>query len=66
VEVGVPERAAQALLAARQRAGDFDPALALLDSTVVRAHPHAAGARKKTGTAQPALGRSRGGLSTKI
>ena len=47
VEAGVPERAAQALLAARQRAGDFDPALALLDSTVVRAHQHAAGARKK-------------------
>ena len=47
VEAGVPERAAQAILAARQRAGDFDPALALLDSTVVRAHPHAAGARKK-------------------
>src|SRR5689334_10344053 len=47
VEAGVPERAAQAILAARQREGDFDPALALLDSTVVRAHPHAAGARKK-------------------
>src|ERR1700750_3277171 len=47
-EAGVPERAAQAILAARQRAGDFDPALALLDSTVVRAHQHAAGARKST------------------
>ena len=47
VDAGVPERAAQAILAARQRAGDFDPALALLDSTVVRAHQHAAGARKK-------------------
>src|SRR5690242_6422428 len=47
VEAGVPERAAQAILAARQREGDFDPALALLDSTVVRAHQHAAGARKK-------------------
>jgi transposase len=66
VEAGVPERAAQAILAARQTAGDFDPALALLDSTVVRAHQHAAGARKKSGAAQPALGRSRGGLSTKI
>jgi transposase len=66
VEAGVPERAAQAILAARQRAGDFDPALALLDSTVVRAHQHAAGAQKKNGTAQPALGRTRGGLSTKI
>ena len=47
VDAGVPERAAQAILAARQTAGDFDPALALLDSTVVRAHQHAAGARKK-------------------
>ena len=62
----MPERAAQAILAARQRAGDFDPALALLDSTVVRAHQHAAGAQKKSDAAQPALGRSRGGLSTKI
>ena len=62
----MPERAAQAILAARQKAGDFDLALALLDSTVVRAHQHAAGAQKKNGTAQPALGRSRGGLSTKI
>src|SRR4051794_20791965 len=66
VDAGVPERAAQAILAARQRAGDFDPALALLDSTLVRAHQHAAGAQKKSGGAQPALGRSRGGLSTKI
>jgi transposase len=66
-DAGVPERAAQAILAARQRAGDFDPALALLDSTVVRAHQHAAGAqKKKSGVGQPALGRSRGGLSTKI
>src|SRR5919201_1318652 len=56
VEAGVPERAAQAILAARQRAGDFDPALALLDSTLVRAHQHAAGAQKKSGTAQAALG----------
>ncbi|WP_433709481.1 IS5 family transposase [Nocardia sp. CA-084685] len=47
-----------------------------VDSTVVRAHPHAAGARKKGGTNRAtsaditpdrdALGRSRGGLSTKI
>src|SRR5438093_11427792 len=37
----------------------------LLDSTTVRAHHHAAGAPKKEGPDQ-ALGRSRGGLSTKI
>ena len=36
-----------------------------IDSTVVRAHPHAAGAEKKTADDQ-ALGRSRGGFSTKI
>jgi transposase len=35
-----------------------------LDSTIVRAHQHAAGAQKKKG--DQALGRSRGGLSTKI
>ena len=39
----------------------------LLDSTIVRAHPCAAGALKKTGgQAVQALGRSRGGFSTKI
>ena len=37
----------------------------LLDSTTVRAHPHAAGAPQKNGPDQ-ALGRSRGGWSTKL
>ena len=39
-----------------------------LDSTVDRAHRHAAGAEKKTGGGQAgeALGRSRGGFSTKV
>ena len=37
----------------------------LIDSTTVPAHQHAAGAPKKNGGDQ-ALGRSRGGLSTKI
>jgi transposase len=37
----------------------------LIDSTIVRAHQHSAGARKKRGENQ-ALGRSRGGLSSKI
>jgi len=41
--------------------------LALLDSTIIKAHPHAAGASKRTGgQAREALGRSRGGLTTKI
>jgi transposase len=39
----------------------------ILDSTVVQAHPCAAGARKKEGgQAAQALGQSRGGFSTKI
>ncbi len=42
----------------------------ILDSTVIRAHPHAAGAKKKTdgtgGQEEQALGRSRGGFGTKI
>jgi len=37
----------------------------MLDSTIVRAHQQAAADRKK-GSEDPALGRSRGGLSTKI
>jgi transposase len=36
----------------------------MLDSTVIRAHTHAAGARKVRG--EQALGRSRGGFSTKL
>jgi hypothetical protein len=42
----------------------------MIDSTIVRAHQHSAGALKKTGALKKvedqALGRSRGGLSTKI
>jgi putative transposase len=39
----------------------------MIDSTVVRAHQHAAGARKvKRGADAQGLGRSRGGPSTKI
>ncbi|MDG4883069.1 IS5 family transposase [Mesorhizobium sp. WSM4884] len=39
----------------------------MIDSTIVRAHQHAAGARKvKGGPHAQGLGRSRGGLSTKI
>jgi transposase len=37
----------------------------MIDSTIVRAHQHSAGAQKKAGEDQ-AIGRSRGGLSTKI
>jgi transposase len=42
-------------------------ALLLLDSTIIKAHPHAAGARKVGGEARDrALGRSRGGFTTKL
>lgn len=37
----------------------------LIDSTIIKAHPHAAGASKR-GERPEALGRSRGGLSTKL
>ncbi len=37
----------------------------IVDSTIVRAHQHAAGA-KKGGLEDHAIGRSRGGLSTKV
>ena len=47
--------------------GDPDMELLIPDSTVVRAHPCAAGALKKHGGQEKqALGRSRGGFSTKI
>ena len=44
---------------------DADDEYAMLDSTIVRAHQHSAGARRK-GSGGEAIGRSRGGLSTKI
>jgi transposase len=48
-------------------ATDADLEWRVLDSTVIRAHPCAAGAAKKNGgPAQQALGRSVGGFSTKI
>lgn len=44
---------------------DSDNEYAMIDSTIVRAHQHSAGARKKKEQCQ-AIGRSKGGLSTKI
>ncbi|MFJ3880773.1 IS5 family transposase [Streptomyces sp. NPDC090077] len=57
-----------ALLAQADAEGDLDWVVAV-DSTIVRAHQHAAGARQKgprPASADHALGRSRGGLTTKI
>ncbi|MFF3404149.1 IS5 family transposase [Streptomyces sp. NPDC002659] len=61
---GTFERMLQATQAAADAAGDIEW-LVSVDSTVVRAHQHAAGARKG-GLRSPALGRSRGGLTSKI
>ena len=60
---GTFERMLRAAQARADAAGDIDW-LVSLDSTVVRAHQHAAGARK--GGSAPGLGRSRGGLTSKI
>ena len=46
-------------------ADDPDNEYAMIDATIVRAHQHSAGARKIANVDQ-AIGRSRGGLSTKI
>ncbi|MGH6801596.1 MAG: IS5 family transposase [Methylocella sp.] len=44
---------------------EADNEYAMIDSTIVRAHQHSAGAQKKPGEDE-AIGRSKGGLSTKI
>ncbi|WP_372481531.1 IS5 family transposase [Streptomyces flavotricini] len=61
---GTFDRMLQAAQAKADAAGDIDW-LVSVDSTIVRAHQHAAGARKG-GHQSPALGRSRGGLTSKI
>ncbi|MGW4840209.1 IS5 family transposase [Streptomyces globisporus] len=66
---GTWEKVFTALIAQADAEGDLDWVVAV-DSTVVRAHQHAAGARPKGAPAgEPddhALGRSRGGLTTKV
>ncbi|WP_417839375.1 IS5 family transposase [Streptomyces spororaveus] len=67
---GTWERILAALLAAADADADIGWTVSV-DSTVCRAHQHAAGARKKGLQARPnpddhALGRSRGGLTTKV
>ncbi|MFC8957530.1 IS5 family transposase [Streptomyces sp. NPDC057101] len=60
---GTFDRMLRAAQAKADAAGDIEW-LVSVDSTIVRAHQHAAGARK--GLRDPALGRSRGGLTSKI
>ncbi|MFJ6987484.1 MULTISPECIES: IS5 family transposase [unclassified Streptomyces] len=60
---GTFERMLHAAQAKADAAGDIDW-LVSVDSTIVRAHQHAAGAKK--GLRDPALGRSRGGLTSKV
>ena len=47
VQAGVPQRAMVAWYLEAAKRGELNLSLALIDSTVVRAHQHAAGARKK-------------------
>ncbi|WP_436844277.1 IS5 family transposase [Streptomyces subrutilus] len=61
---GTFDRMLRAAQAKADAAGDIEW-LVSVDSTVVRAHQHAAGARKG-GLRDPAIGRSRGGLTSKI
>ncbi|MGW7309942.1 IS5 family transposase [Streptomyces sp. NPDC054835] len=61
---GTFDRMLRAAQAKADAAGDIEW-LVSVDSTVVRAHQHAAGGPKK-GLRDPALGRSRGGLTSKI
>ena len=50
VKGGVPRRAMVAWYLEAAKRGELDLSLALIDSTVVRAHQHAAGARQKKAT----------------
>ncbi|MFF1648825.1 IS5 family transposase [Streptomyces sp. NPDC058240] len=61
---GTFERMLRAARAKANAAGDIEW-LVSVDSTIVRGHQHAAGARKG-GLHDPALGRSRGGLTSRI
>ena len=61
---GVWQRVLETLQRQADRAGRLDWTTHYVDGTVVRAHQHAAGA--VGGQAHEALGRSRGGFSTKV
>ena len=71
-ESGVWERALSALQVQANAEGRLDWDAHLVDATIVRAHQHAAGAKKSAGesaevrAAVEALGYSQGGFSTKV
>ena len=68
---GIWQRVLAGLQAAVDARGDIDWDLHFVDATIVRAHQHAAGARRQPGLIgeqdkAEALGRSQGGFSTKL
>jgi transposase len=66
-QTGIWQRVLEALQTKAEAAGLIEWDLHFVDSSVVRAHQHAAGARRsRDGGSCEALGRSRGGFSTKI
>jgi transposase len=64
-QAGVWEQVLETLQAAADADGDLDWQTHYVDSTVIRAHQHAAGARGKDSEAE-GFGRSRSGFTTKI
>ena len=63
--LGIWQHVLEALHSQADAAGQIDWDTHLVDGTIVRAHQHAAGATATTPEAE-ALGRSRGGFSTKV
>ena len=61
---GVSDRALAALQAEADARGDLDGSLHFLDGTSIRAHPHAAGAKKGAATAPSAAAGAAGGPSS--
>jgi transposase len=62
----VLQRVLSALQAEADAQGEVDWDLHFVDATIIRAHQHAAGARRTGGIGGEALGRSQGGFSTKL
>ncbi len=65
-QAGIWQRVFAALLQEADHRGPLDWTLHFIDSTSVRVHQHAAGAHKGDESQEEAVGRSRGGLTTKI